>query len=476
LRTAEAKLDAAAPHLRVERLGKNKILVDGQDVDEARTVVERRIESETLIEVADHARIAITPGGDLHEMRAAVGQHREDADRLLKLIGATDWASAAEANRKLKNAQRQVDEVARVEQDKLRDLTYDSLVDRIRDVEARFKEYAKRRQSELAAPADFDAARALLADAQADAAKAREAEEDAERSLGEVRTRCQELEKARADLNTKTEVLQTQAETAAKNLEEARGEHTDAINALEELEENLQQRQKAWKETKKVLSANDPESTKAKLDNAKDVLNAHGARLRQLEHSLTEVKARIEVHEEDGLFEDCQRLETELQAARRRAISMRRRAEAARIVFELFSEERDAARQAYVRPLQNAIERLGRIIHGDSFKIKVGEDLSVTHRTLDGRTLEFTQLSAGAKEQLGILTRVACTILVAKDGGIPLILDDTLGNTDPERLEAMGAVLHRAGRDSQVIILTCMPDRFRQVGGAKVVKIEQGGV
>jgi uncharacterized protein YhaN len=30
---------------------------------------------------------------------------------------------------------------------------------------------------------------------------------------------------------------------------------------------------------------------------------------------------------------------------------------------------------------------------------------------------------------------------VAKDGGTPVILDDALGYTDPERLKLMGAVL-----------------------------------
>jgi len=27
----------------------------------------------------------------------------------------------------------------------------------------------------------------------------------------------------------------------------------------------------------------------------------------------------------------------------------------------------------------------------------------------------------------------------------------------------------------QMIILTCVPDRFRQVGGAKVVRLQRGG-
>ncbi len=52
-----------------------------------------------------------------------------------------------------------------------------------------------------------------------------------------------------------------------------------------------------------------------------------------------------------------------------------------------------------------------------------------------------------------------------------LILDDALGYTDPERLKLMGAVLAKAGRECQIIILTCVPDRYSNVGEATVVRL-----
>ena len=51
--------------------------------------------------------------------------------------------------------------------------------------------------------------------------------------------------------------------------------------------------------------------------------------------------------------------------------------------------------------------------------------------------------------------------------GIP----PAVGHPLPERLQQMGAVLARAGREMQVIVLTCMPDRYRNVGGAHVVRL-----
>ena len=444
---------------------------NGQELESQAASIDLRIDAETLIEVADHARIVVTPGGDLHEMRKAVGRHRDEADRLLALIDADDWNTATEVNRLLAKSRAQMGELARIEQDKLRDLSYDELNARIREVEALVDEYLRRRASEPPMPSSFDEAREFLAAARGDVDMAKAAEQQAQGLLEDVRTRYQTLEKAQAELNTRTEVLQAQANTSAKDLEEARQEVANAPNSLEQLDATLDQKKAAWDEAGKAVELDDPEIAKARLDNASEVRSGHDTRTRALERDLSAIQARIEVHEEDGLFERCQTLETALESARRSADSMRRRADAVGLAYTILSEERDAARLAYVRPFQAAIERLGRIIYGESFKVTVGEDLSVTHRTMNNRTLEFAQLSAGAKEQLGILTRAACAMLVAKDGQIPLILDDTLGNTDEQRLEAMGAVLNLAGRDLQVIILTCVPDRFRNVGGATVVRI-----
>ena len=134
------------------------------------------------------------------------------------------------------------------------------------------------------------------------------------------------------------------------------------------------------------------------------------------------------------------------------------------------NQHRNAARQAYVKPLKEAIEQLGAIVFGRGFEVELGDDWSLLSRTLHGKTLPFDALSVGAKEQLGILTRLAAGQIVAKQGGVPLIIDDALGYSDPTRLETMGAAIAAAGKQCQIIILTCTPGRFTHVGSAQVVK------
>jgi uncharacterized protein YhaN len=56
-------------------------------------------------------------------------------------------------------------------------------------------------------------------------------------------------------------------------------------------------------------------------------------------------------------------------------------------------------------------------------------------------------------------------------GGVPVIIDDALGYSDPDRLKKLGVAFSVAGKDCQVIVMTCEPDRYRGVGGAKVVSL-----
>ena len=93
-------------------------------------------------------------------------------------------------------------------------------------------------------------------------------------------------------------------------------------------------------------------------------------------------------------------------------------------------------------------------------------------RTLDGTMLDVDQLSTGAREQLGVLARLACaTIVSPKDGGAPVMIDDALGWSDPQRLQGMGAAIAAAGKQCQVVVLTCTPGRYSHVGSAQVVSL-----
>ena len=102
------------------------------------------------------------------------------------------------------------------------------------------------------------------------------------------------------------------------------------------------------------------------------------------------------------------------------------------------------------------------------------ESLTIESRTLRGSTIPFDSLSKGAQEQLGLIARLAVAMIVSGDEGVPLILDDTLGYADQSRMETMTTTIARAGKHCQVIVLTCSPDRFRGIPGARVERLTHG--
>ena len=84
-------------------------------------------------------------------------------------------------------------------------------------------------------------------------------------------------------------------------------------------------------------------------------------------------------------------------------------------------------------------------------------------------------LGEHALEQLAVISRLACAATVSPDGGgAPVIIDDALGWSDPDRLERMGAAIAAAGEQCQVIILTCTPGRYAHIGNATTIRLPTG--
>jgi hypothetical protein len=147
------------------------------------------------------------------------------------------------------------------------------------------------------------------------------------------------------------------------------------------------------------------------------------------------VGERIAVIGGEGLFERWQAAERRRARAERELAGLDRRANAQRRCSRCCARARYAARRHYAAPLADAIALLGRPLYGDDFAVELSDDLAPVRRVLGGKSLLANQLSAGAREQLALLVRLAAARIA---GGVPLWLDDALGHNRP------GAA-HRAG-------------------------------
>lgn len=214
-----------------------------------------------------------------------------------------------------------------------------------------------------------------------------------------------------------------------------------------------------------------PVAVAAALDEALRRIEALSHRHDDTADGLRLVTAQLKVYGTEGRKCQLDAAETEREHAEAEYLRVHRRARAAELLRSVMTRHRDATRLRYVDPFRSEVQKLGRIVFGETFEVEIDSQLRICSRTLSGRTVPYESLSGGAKEQLGIVARLAGAALVAKEDSVPVVIDDALGFSDPDRLIKMGAVFDAVGGDGQVIVLTCSPQRYESVGGAHHIEL-----
>ncbi len=223
------------------------------------------------------------------------------------------------------------------------------------------------------------------------------------------------------------------------------------------------------------LARHHPELVTAELADAERDAVGVQQRHDQAAAALREVAIQLNVYGTEGRKGRLDAAEADHQHAAEQFARVQRRARAARLLSTVMGRHRQAMRQRYVDPFRSELERLGRLVFGETFEVDVDSQLRIGHRTLSGRTVPYESLSGGAKEQLGIVARLAGAALVAKEDAVPVVIDDALGFTDTERLTKMAEVFDTVASDSQVIILTCSPQRYAGVRCAQHIEFAANG-
>lgn len=222
------------------------------------------------------------------------------------------------------------------------------------------------------------------------------------------------------------------------------------------------------------LARHQPAEVAAALADAERSVRVVDVRREAVADALREVAAQLKVFGTEGRKGSLDAAETERERAESEFVRVQRRARAAQLLRSVMGRHRDAMRQRYVDPYRGEVERLGRIVFGETFEVDVDSALRIGHRTLSGRTVPYESLSGGAKEQLGIVARLASAALVAKEDSVPVVIDDALGFSDADRLTKMAEVFDAVAGDGQVIILTCSPQRYADVRSAQHIQLIAG--
>jgi energy-coupling factor transporter ATP-binding protein EcfA2 len=473
--TARARLEAEGPRVKLEAERDLSIELDGRSVHIASgQSVEHRLAEFLSLSIPGVGNLSVVAGAGAAERRKRLEEAETQLRGLCVEAGVSDHASAVLAFESRRDAERRVREANSQLAEALGDANVDSLRTRAAKLAERIALYPHERDAELELASDLDAASTALEEASARTTTTRAAHEDAESKLRSVRERASRLEGSRRDTELRHSLARETRSDIAARLESARGESSD--DALSEACESsaaaAREAEHASRSASEALAACEPEHIESELDRASRARTEAARSFASAREEQREVRGLIAGHGDEGLAEELEALHARGQEAEREHESLARRAAAAKLLFETLSEEREAARAGYADPLRRHIEALGHTLFGDGFGVTLDDDLQVVRRQHAGIDLPEKHLSTGAREQLAILQRLALALTVAEPEGMPVLLDDALGHADPERRTAMARLLEEVGERCQIILMSCDPERYRELQNAHIVALD----
>lgn len=179
---------------------------------------------------------------------------------------------------------------------------------------------------------------------------------------------------------------------------------------------------------------------------------------------ISTLQVQLETLGAQGLDEAQNTIEQEFKRLSQRRQQLQRRASALDLLLNLLRENRQILTRQLQTPLQKHLNHYLNLLFPGA-TLTVDENLRPEILTRQNNNADLNALSFGAREQMGLISRLAYADLLNEAGRPTLIiLDDALVHCDGERLEQMKRVLFDAGERHQVILFSCHPERWRGLG------------
>lgn len=459
-REAAIRLSVAAPKLWLEpSAGQAVRNAAGEPVE---TEVAVDITGRSVFNLEGFGRIVIEPGADA----GAVARDAATAEAACAaLFSRHGVASLEEARRRVQAA-----EERRIAADTLKArlgaVLPEGLSEAAAALELREGEIAER-SAAMGAPAEENETEADPADSRAARRTARALLETADAELDGMRRRAAESSAQLAAAEGEAGFRQAEAERLRREYLEAEAKRSRAALAEDLAAAEVERTAKAvvLEQRQRELAGVDPETVALTLQSKRRALVEIRRQVVALREEAAALEGELGGQGLTALGEDIDRIEGEITVLERRLSRLTLEAEASKLLHSTLLAAQREAREHWLGPIKTQVAPYLRLIHP-------GTEIELDETTLEIRGLHragveehFQRLSAGAREQVAVVTRIALA-QVLKKGGHPatVILDDALVNTDEKRLERMHLVLQKAAEDLQIIVLTCRERDFRGLG------------
>ncbi|MBN1591105.1 MAG: hypothetical protein JW888_16445, partial [Pirellulales bacterium] len=254
-----------------------------------------------------------------------------------------------------------------------------------------------------------------------------------------------------------------------------------ADGSVQDLESDLQKRAMQWQaaqgqidKTNQLLDAfsADPNEQRAQARQ-----NLAGLReiLQQNRDQQVQCRTKLDTLAERAPYSALSEIDEQIHDLDEAIAVERLRNDAIRLLHETLRACRREAVEAVFEPVQNRTTDLLRRIAGTRLgAIRFSESLLPDHVVPEGvdEPRGLSQTSGGEQEQVHLAVRLALAEVLLGDARQPMVLDDVLTATDPERLSRILGLLDEAADKYQMLIFTCHPERYRSLPDAQFFDLE----
>jgi DNA repair exonuclease SbcCD ATPase subunit len=455
-RAAAAQLQGAAVSVVVHL--KQPAAIDGAAHD-AGEQIEIEVTENRRIAIGSLADVEIRPGGgelsSLRESKAAADNALADG---LRELGLKDMAHAAEIHTALADADRKLS----------------GLVGESKALSAKSLQRLREDRSRVAA--ELDRLGPPVAHTEASDAGGGELGH-AEDAVAAARSRRDAASGAHSLCRTETATLQGKATAKRQECESIKALYAErpTAEALRLFEaaavaerERAQARLSTATREFDDLGGEGVQADARRLTVAADGLDG---RVRKLRSEVDRLKGVLQGLMADGHYETVQQADAVVEQAKLDLERLERQAAAVRSLWETLRDERRKVVERLTAPVTLRVKPyLQDLFPGSS--LDAGEALEVVGLQSGDLKEPYEALSGGAQEQISVLTRIGLAEVLAGEGTLPLILDDVLINTDPDRIKRMHRVLYRAADKLQILLFSCHDVLFDGLGAEYVVTLK----
>lgn len=299
--------------------------------------------------------------------------------------------------------------------------------------------------------------------ASAEAGRAQAETRLAEAEAEERKLQTELLTRRQTHDNAKSEWQQLQDEVQnperRKQLQKLSAELAEIEEKRVRLEATLQAREQEIQQARPDILRQDIERYQRSISTLRQTQE-------ERQRELRDIQVRLEAWGAEGLEEQLNEKAAELEQCNRRYQELHRRARALDLLLGLLTDKRQALTRRLQAPLQKHLDHYLSLLFPQA-TLEVDEHLRPGTFTRGTELGQIAELSFGAREQMGLISRLAYADLLQEAGRPTLvILDDTLVHSDTGRLEDMKRILFDAASRHQILLFTCHPEKWSDLGVA----------